>query len=110
MSDPVCPRCASAVALHQGRPSVSPEGHVMLWHPGCWELRDEPLPVAQVAAPPAPRARPRRPGSWVRIAGGLAAAVAVAFAGTALAASMWSVDQDDTPPAVLGVREPLAIR
>lgn len=47
-----CPRCSGAVGLHDGRPSVTPDGQVALWHHDCWDMRDVPLPVA--AAPTAP--------------------------------------------------------
>jgi hypothetical protein len=59
MSAPMCPRCAGTVALHEGHPSVTSEGHVALWHRDCWNLRDVPLPAAETNAPPA-----SPPQSW----------------------------------------------
>ncbi len=45
-----CPRCVSVVALHEGRPFVTTNGTVELWHAVCWNKRDavavaEPLPM-----------------------------------------------------------------
>ncbi len=61
-----CPRCASVVTLHEGRPFVTTNGTVELWHPACWNNRHavvvaEPLPMP---LPPVvlamPVVRPRR--------------------------------------------------
>lgn len=43
-----CPRCHSAVALHEGRPVVAANG-VELWHQRCYEKRDEPLAPKLIA-------------------------------------------------------------
>ncbi len=94
---------------------MTADGLVALWHPDCWELRDEPLPSIDPAPPAPPPARPGRGfEAWARIVAG-ASATAVTLAAVtlaargALAASVWPLDQDDTP-AALAVREPLAVR
>ncbi len=52
----VCPRCANAVPLHEGRPVVSTAGTIELWHPSCWAVRDaRGVEVVTVIAPPPPR-------------------------------------------------------
>ena len=35
-----CPRCGSAVALHEGRPFVTTDGVIELWHRICFDDRD----------------------------------------------------------------------
>ncbi len=73
----VCPRCANAVPLHEGRPVVSTAGAIELWHPSCWAVRDaRGVEEVTVIAPP-PR---RRHVHW-------AAAGAAALAGLALFAA-----------------------
>jgi len=111
MTSPGCPRCAGAVALHEGRPSVTPEGHVALWHPDCWELRDEPLPAVGEPARPLSRARRPRRGivAWAKLAVGVTAIGAAIAAGTALAASAWPVDPDAAPALAIAAREWLPI-
>jgi len=107
MSAPGCPRCAGAVALHEGHPSVTSEGHVALWHRDCWALRDEPLPAVASPTPTAARARRSRGlGSWAR----LAVAAAGLVGGARIAASYWPVAAADAPPLAIVAREPLAIR
>src|SRR5436305_410479 len=72
----VCPRCATAVPLHAGRPVVSAAGAIELWHPSCWSVRDaRGVEVVTVIAPRPARGRVR----W-------AAAGVAAFAGLALCA------------------------
>ena len=53
-----CPRCAEAVALHEGRPQVTASG-VVLWHVVCWEQRHAPIASAVEPPPAAPRAAAR---------------------------------------------------
>jgi murein DD-endopeptidase MepM/ murein hydrolase activator NlpD len=51
----VCPRCASDVALHEGRPFVSATGAVELWHTSCWSVRHaRPVEEVTIIAPPPP--------------------------------------------------------
>jgi len=55
----VCPRCATAVPLHAGRPVVSTTGAIELWHPSCWAVRDaRGVEEVTIIAPP-PRFRMR---------------------------------------------------
>jgi murein DD-endopeptidase MepM/ murein hydrolase activator NlpD len=73
-----CPRCASVVALHEGRPFVTVNGIVELWHASCWDVRNvpvevvvaEPLPLPPIIVAPLVKA-PRRRSAL--IAGGVAA-------------------------------------
>jgi len=119
MSASGCPRCGGAVGLHAGKPSVTSDGQVALWHPDCWELRDVPLPVAEASAVPVAESWAR---SWLGVArrtvrdlsprGRIAAAAAVvAFvAGAWLIASWWPLAADAVPALAAAAREPLAIR
>lgn len=52
MGNAGCPRCGSAVALHDGRPFVTATGAVELWHRACFDIRDQPLVVEQILEPP----------------------------------------------------------
>jgi murein DD-endopeptidase MepM/ murein hydrolase activator NlpD len=85
----MCPKCASAVALHEGKPNVTPAG-VELWHATCWSVRHA-RPVEEVTIV-APRTRlssavdwwsnaasPRLfdGGRWRYVAGGVAALLAL---------------------------------
>jgi murein DD-endopeptidase MepM/ murein hydrolase activator NlpD len=100
----VCPRCGCAIALHEGRPHVTENGAVQLWHQSCWSVRHaRPVEVVAVIAPQ-PRFLPRA------LAGGAAIAlVAVALVPAvqrrlrAPTASLASIDLADEP-------SPLAIR
>src|SRR3569623_2142483 len=60
----VCPRCATAVPLHAGRPVVSTTGAIELWHPSCWAVRDARgvEEVTIIAPPPRFRMRIAAPG------------------------------------------------
>ena len=71
----MCPKCASAVALHEGKPNVTPAG-VELWHATCWAVRHA-RPVEEVAI-----IAPRSPleGRWRYLAGGVAAVLALVVA------------------------------
>ena len=88
----MCPKCASAVALHEGKPNVT-SGGVELWHATCWAVRHA-RPVEEVAII-APRSRlssaidwwsnaaaPRvvESGRWRYLAGGIAAVLALVVA------------------------------
>lgn len=61
-----CPRCGSAVALHEGRPFVTVAGVVELWHAACFDDRDalvtRSTPQDFLPTPPTPR--------FVRVLGG----------------------------------------
>ncbi|MBL9017041.1 MAG: M23 family metallopeptidase [Myxococcales bacterium] len=60
---PGCPRCTHAVALHEGRPFVTPSGAVELWHRDCFALKDSPVEDSSseiAASPPLPARAPRR--------------------------------------------------
>ena len=57
----MCPKCASAVALHEGKPNVTPYG-VELWHATCWAVRHA-RPVEEVAIV-APRSRLASAVDW----------------------------------------------
>jgi murein DD-endopeptidase MepM/ murein hydrolase activator NlpD len=46
-----CPRCATIVALHEGRPFVTATG-VELWHVACFASKDLPVVVEPVAPVP----------------------------------------------------------
>ncbi|HVK84898.1 MAG TPA: M23 family metallopeptidase [Kofleriaceae bacterium] len=87
MANADCPRCLSAVALHEGRPFVTAAGAVELWHFACWARRDEPLvedsiaPLLARAQTVPPRPSKRRQGV---IATGLAAAAVLGIAFTQL--------------------------
>ena len=39
MGAAVCPRCRGVVALHEGRPYVSENGAIELWHSSCFAIR-----------------------------------------------------------------------
>lgn len=92
MSAPGCPRCAGAVMLHEGHPSVTSEGHVALWHRDCWKLRDVPLPSAEPTAPTVPAASARRfalpPALVSALSSGLSAAGSLSYAGLKAAGSV----------------------
>src|SRR5689334_3206557 len=77
-----CPRCSGAVGLHEGRPSVTPDGQVALWHRDCWDLRDVPLPVA--AAPTAPVSSAPRSRRIMRALSGALARLRAGSPGRAL--------------------------
>lgn len=55
----ICPRCKDAVALHDGRPFVTANGVVELWHRACFDDRDvlvaRSSPADFLPTPPTPR-------------------------------------------------------
>ena len=65
----ICPRCKAAVALHDGRPFVTAEGVVEMWHPACFDDRDvcvaRSTPIDFLPTPPTPR--------FIRVLGGAVA-------------------------------------
>ncbi|MBV8762028.1 MAG: M23 family metallopeptidase [Deltaproteobacteria bacterium] len=73
----VCPRCCSAVPLHEGRPVISTAGAIELWHPSCFAIRDSRGVEQVTVIAPAPRRR----GVHVAAAG------VAALAGLALCAA-----------------------
>lgn len=116
-----CPRCATLVALHEGRPWVNAAGSIDLWHRACFDARDIPVapPAAYaVVAPPVASRRLQRgvlgaviassivsmgiaQWSWAEIAPAPPAAVAVV-----------QIDSGDALPvhAVVALREPAVQR
>src|SRR5688572_26904871 len=54
-----CPRCCHAVSLHEGRPFVTTDGAVELWHVRCFDDRDvlvtRSTPADFLPTPPTPR-------------------------------------------------------
>ena len=52
-----CPRCSNAVALIDGRPFVTANGSVELWHRTCFEKRHEPYVDEAILEPPPVRYR-----------------------------------------------------
>jgi len=77
MGAAVCPRCASHVALHEGRPLVSATGAVELWHASCFAVRHA-RPVEEVTViAPSPAPLRTRLSSFVRPGVAAAAGVAV---------------------------------
>jgi murein DD-endopeptidase MepM/ murein hydrolase activator NlpD len=92
MGNSGCPRCQRAVALIDGRPFVTANGSVELWHSKCFEQRHVPLvedvpPVVYGDAPPAkPKSRARFVGSVAGIMVVALVLVGWATAGTPSAA------------------------
>jgi hypothetical protein len=54
MMNAECPHCRGAVALHEGRPQVTAEGAVALWHRACWDRRWRPVIATPIAVGPRP--------------------------------------------------------
>jgi murein DD-endopeptidase MepM/ murein hydrolase activator NlpD len=82
-----CPRCASVVALHEGRPFVTATGVVELWHASCFAIKDLPLIAEPVCVPIAIAVLPPR-RSRMRVAVASAAgfaALAIVIASQAFA-------------------------
>jgi murein DD-endopeptidase MepM/ murein hydrolase activator NlpD len=53
-----CPRCGQSVQLHEGRPFVSANGSVELWHTSCWQVRHaRPVEEVAIVAPTPSRSR-----------------------------------------------------
>ncbi|MBA3817271.1 MAG: M23 family metallopeptidase [Deltaproteobacteria bacterium] len=109
MGNAGCPRCGSAVALHDGRPFVAATGAVSLWHRTCWEARDLPVAAEPVLPPPIRYSRaqtvvPNR----ARLVGAasVVAALGVAFAGWATAGTTGAtlVNIDVGEPEALAIR------
>ena len=99
----VCPRCACAVALHEGKPYVTANGGVQLWHPSCWATRH--ARGVEVVAIVAPRSRVPRT-ALVAGAGAIAAIVAIVpFAHSAAPASIAVADLAVTEQTPMAVRE-----
>lgn len=109
MGNAGCPRCARAVALHDGRPFVNASGSVELWHRACWDVRDQPIVVeVPVAAVPYVTAPITVPARRAPIVGGVAAIglLALGLAG-------WATAGASTPTLAnvdVVVTEPIAIR
>ena len=74
----VCPRCATAVPLHEGRPVVSTAGTIELWHPSCWAVKDaRGVEEVTIIAPSRPRFRMRFAALGGAALAGLALCVAL---------------------------------
>lgn len=104
-----CPRCASVVALHEGRPFVTASGTVELWHVTCWNDRDvpvvravPPMPVSVEIPVVARRRRSHRPRIALA-AGGLSLIAVVVIASRALAD-----DEPDVASSQVSVDDVLA--
>jgi len=70
-----CPRCQGAVALHEGRPSVTSTGAVELWHRDCFALG--PLVELPASAEPVVLVAPASPRRRAPIAIAVAASMLV---------------------------------
>lgn len=98
MSGANCPKCACAVALHEGKPIITATGAVELWHASCWAVRHaRPVEAVAVIAPRSlfERTAERMDGRWRYVATGSALLVLFAFAvsgGKATAASAVALD------------------
>src|SRR5687767_5142898 len=112
MAIATCPRCASVVALHEGRPVVTSTG-ITLWHTRCWNDRE--VPVSATVVEPSVElvnaalashsqlsvSRRRTRNKW-RVAFGVAAAGAVAAcAGLQLSAREAGESIEDVEPTVI---------
>jgi Peptidase family M23 len=105
----LCPRCGSAVALLEGRPFVTVDGVVELWHLGCFEDRDVLVtcstPNDFLPTPPTPRV--------VRALGG----AVIGSMLVAIVVGQWTWGEMAPPPAAslanvdfMGSGEPIALR
>jgi murein DD-endopeptidase MepM/ murein hydrolase activator NlpD len=58
MMERVCPRCATTVAISEGKAIIKTDRSVELWHSSCWVVRNTPIAAAteRVVPPPPPRA------------------------------------------------------
>ena len=94
-----CPRCASAVALHEGRPVRSTTGAIELWHPSCWAVRDaRGVEEVTIVAPLAPRRfRVRAAGAAAVVACVVGAAHRARCAGAAASLAAIDVAEHETP-------------
>lgn len=105
----ICPRCKAAVALHDGRPFVTAEGVIEVWHPACFDDRDvcvaRSTPVDFLPTPPTPR--------FIRVlGGGVAGSMLVA-----IVIGQWTWGEMAPPPATSlanvdlgGLTEPVRFR
>jgi murein DD-endopeptidase MepM/ murein hydrolase activator NlpD len=76
-----CPRCERDVALHEGRPFVSPSGAVELWHATCWSVRDtRPVEDIEVVAVTSAQ-RQRIPVRAIAAGAGVATLAMLAYVG-----------------------------
>jgi murein DD-endopeptidase MepM/ murein hydrolase activator NlpD len=85
----VCPRCTAIVSLHEGRPFVSANGAIELWHRTCWDTRHaRGVEEVTVIAPPPSSKKPI----------GIGVGAAVAFVAVAIASYSLRIE---LPPASL---------
>ena len=104
----LCPRCETAVALHEGRPFINLDNVVELWHPACFDDRDALVTTSTATdflpTPPTPR--------FVRVL--LGAAVGSAL--VAMVVGQWVLGEMAPPPPAslanldFAATEPVAIR
>jgi murein DD-endopeptidase MepM/ murein hydrolase activator NlpD len=104
-----CPRCAGAVALHEGRPFVTTDGVIELWHAACFDDRDmlvtRSTPLDFLPTPPTPR--------LIRVLGGTVAGSML----VAIVIGQWTWGEMAPPPAtslanvdLAAPAEPIALR
>jgi murein DD-endopeptidase MepM/ murein hydrolase activator NlpD len=105
----ICPRCKDAVALHDGRPFVTANGAVELWHRACFDDRDvlvaRSSPADFLPTPPTP--------SVIRALGG----AVVGSMLVAIVIGQWTWGEMAPPPAtslanvdLAGLTEPVRFR
>jgi murein DD-endopeptidase MepM/ murein hydrolase activator NlpD len=83
MMNAECPHCGGAVALYEGKPQISADGVVLLWHRACWDRKQRPIVVAPRAAVgprPVPLAASRRTMYRLSMVFAAAALVAIVIA------------------------------
>jgi murein DD-endopeptidase MepM/ murein hydrolase activator NlpD len=105
----LCPRCGGALALHEGRPFVTADGVVELWHAVCFDDRDalvhRSTPADFLPTPPTPR--------LIRALGGVV--VGSMLVGIVVSQWTWG-EMAPPPPASLAnlelnaPSEPIAVR
>ncbi len=87
----LCPRCGGALALHEGRPFVTADGTVELWHAVCFDDRDalvtRSTPADFLPTPPTPR--------FIRVAGGVIAGSML----VSVLVGQWTWGEVAPPPA-----------
>ncbi len=86
----MCPRCCGPVALHEGRPFVTTDGVVELWHGSCFDDRDflvtRSTPLDFLPTPPTPR--------LIRVLGGVIASSIL----VAIVVGQWTWGEMAPPP------------
>jgi murein DD-endopeptidase MepM/ murein hydrolase activator NlpD len=94
-----CPRCESAVELHEGRPRILASGSVELWHRQCWDIRELPYTVTAI-----PRPMIASPGvRWIATAVGVSSMIAIG-----MAQWTWAETRPPVDAAIATVEIPMA--